>query len=279
MKAPRIRHILVAVDASPHSEAALEAAGELAARFDAELLGLFVEDLNVLRLAGLPFTEELGLFSARRRRLSQRDVKRQLRIQARQAQETFAVVIERAGVAGEFHVVHGAVSREILKASQEADIVLLGKVGMSKPQEGRLGSTARRLMAEAPGMTMILQDGARLGAPVVLVYDGSPLAQKALRAALTLLEDEAEPALTVLTTGGGVKTCRRLREEIEAELAGRPLPVRYRMLSASTAEKVAYRIKMEERGTLVLPAKQTLLENDVLLDLIADLDVPVLLVR
>ncbi len=281
MKAPEIRHILVAVDASLHSLAALEVAGELAERLGADLLGIFVEDLNLLRLADLPFTEEFGLFSARRRELRPGDVKRHLRIQARRAQRTFSVVVERTQVSGEFHVVHGSVSGEILKASAEADIVLLGKVGMSRPQDGRLGSTARALIAKAPGMTMILQNGARLGAPVVLVYDGSLLAKKALRAALVLLDEEDHrDGLTVLTVGAGVQDCRCLREEIEAELPPHPpLEVRYRILSASNAEKVTYRIRMEERGTLVLPAQRELLENDVVVDLIADLDVPVLLVR
>ena len=44
-----IRRILVALDTSPHSQAAMEAAIELAARFEAELAGMFVEDVNLLR--------------------------------------------------------------------------------------------------------------------------------------------------------------------------------------------------------------------------------------
>jgi nucleotide-binding universal stress UspA family protein len=280
MNAPKIQRILVAVDASPHSRAALEAAGELAARFDAELLGLFVEDLNLLRLAGLPFTEEMGLFSAQRRRLSTGTLQRQIRIQARRAKENFTVVVERTEVSGEFHVVRGSVSQEILEASAEADIVLFGKTGLTRPQEERLGSTAQKLVSEAPGMMMILQNGARLGAPVVLVYDGSPLAKKALQAALALLDEESEEeALTVLTVGEGLEDCRRLRAEVEDELPPGDLNVRYRILSTSTAEKVAYRVRMEERGTVVLPAKKELVDNEALKELLTEIDVPVLLVR
>lgn len=139
MNAPKIQRILVAVDASPHSRAALEAAGELAARFDAELLGIFVEDLNLLRLAGLPFSEEMGLFSARRRRLRSGDLKRQLRIQARRAHETFSVVVERTHVSGEFHIVRGSVSHKILEASADADIVLFGENGPDAAPKGATG--------------------------------------------------------------------------------------------------------------------------------------------
>ena len=50
-----IQRILVAVDASPPSFAALEAAVELAATLGAELIVLFVEDIALLRLAESPF--------------------------------------------------------------------------------------------------------------------------------------------------------------------------------------------------------------------------------
>ncbi len=44
---PTIRRILVALDASPHSQAALEAASDLADALKAELVGIFVEDVNL----------------------------------------------------------------------------------------------------------------------------------------------------------------------------------------------------------------------------------------
>ena len=55
--------ILVALDASPRSLAALSTAGALAAELDAELSGLFVEDINLQRLLALPFAREFCLLS------------------------------------------------------------------------------------------------------------------------------------------------------------------------------------------------------------------------
>ena len=46
-----IRRILVALDSSPHSMAALETAVELAANLGARIIGLFVEEANLLRAA------------------------------------------------------------------------------------------------------------------------------------------------------------------------------------------------------------------------------------
>ena len=61
------RRILVALDASSHSHAALAAAVALAGRLHSELQGIFVEDINLLRLAELPFAREVrfGLSAAR----------------------------------------------------------------------------------------------------------------------------------------------------------------------------------------------------------------------
>ena len=49
MKPPKVERILVAIDTSPYGRSAMEAAAELAAEFQAELLGLFVEDVSLLR--------------------------------------------------------------------------------------------------------------------------------------------------------------------------------------------------------------------------------------
>ena len=51
-----LARILVALDASASGRAALAGAAALAAELQAELLGLFVEDANLLRLASLPFS-------------------------------------------------------------------------------------------------------------------------------------------------------------------------------------------------------------------------------
>ena len=51
----RSERVVVALDSSPQSEKALRAAVELATLLDAELEGLFVEDINLMHLCGLPF--------------------------------------------------------------------------------------------------------------------------------------------------------------------------------------------------------------------------------
>jgi hypothetical protein len=59
-----IRRILIALDASPDGLSALETSAWLAARMNAELQGLFVEDESLLRIAEIPLAREVPYFSA-----------------------------------------------------------------------------------------------------------------------------------------------------------------------------------------------------------------------
>ena len=83
----RIRRILFALDAATDAPDSLEAATEIAERLNAELIGLFVEDVNLLRSAALPFVREINLGSGGWREFSPANVERELRSRAARAQQ------------------------------------------------------------------------------------------------------------------------------------------------------------------------------------------------
>src|SRR5512138_1721264 len=84
------RRILVGADASPASLAAAAAAAELAARLGAELLGLFVEDEDLLRLAALPFAGVLRVPSGTHEPLDLPRAEAELRAVGAHAREALA---------------------------------------------------------------------------------------------------------------------------------------------------------------------------------------------
>ena len=127
-------------------------------------------------------------------------------------------------------------------------------------------------------MTMILQNGAALGFPLVVVYDETPLAEKTLNVAVKLVEKEESGFLTLLIAAEDKEACEHLQAKAQDITSDLPLIVRYRQLSKSTAAKVAHRIQMEERGTLILPGNRTLLADEAVLSLLAKIEVPVLIV-
>ena len=273
-----IRRILVALDASPPSLAALEAAVELAGRFRAELLGLFVEDVNLLRLAELPFAQEIGFFSATRRKLDTQRIERQFRGQAARIRRVLELIAERMQVNWSFRVARGVIASELLTAASEVDLIILGRGGWSLTQRRQLGSTARAILSETPCLALILQQGTCLELPMLVVYDGSPLAQKALATAAALVQGE-DGDLTVLVLADDLDMAHRLQRQAAEWLQGRGVNVRYRPLTKLSVPRLAHILQTEERGTLVLPARSALLQDEVLLALLDEVEMPVLLVR
>ena len=272
-----IRRILVALDTSAHSRAALEAAAELAAQFHAELFGLFVEDVNLLRLTQLPFTREVGLYSARPRQLRTHEVERHLRAQAQRVRRLLRTVAQRAELRWSFDVARGRTVDELLRAAREVDMIILGRRGRTVIRPGRLGSTARAMVTSAPSMTLLLHEGSCLGAPIMVVYDGSTIGQRAVAAAASLALSR-ESALTILLADGQ-EDVGRLRDEAQGQLADREVRARYVALTASTAARLAHAVRTEGCGVLVLPATTALLRREELLGLVAEAELPILLVR
>lgn len=77
----RIRRVIACF--APGHAARPEAAARLARELEAEFLGLFIEDVELLRFASLPFAREVGLASALPMAMSLAGLERQMRAQAR----------------------------------------------------------------------------------------------------------------------------------------------------------------------------------------------------
>jgi nucleotide-binding universal stress UspA family protein len=186
-------------------------------------------------------------------------------------------IAERDQLQWSFRVARGAISSELMAASSDVDLVILGRSGWSPRPRRRLGSTARALVFGAPTLTLILQEKTCLGLPVMAVYDGSPLADKALVAASLLARQEEGP-VTVVLVGDGSET-EELREWAAAQLHKRGMQGRYLVLSRSNVPTLSRLVESEGCGTLVLPAKSALLRDEALLALLDAIDVPTLFVR
>ena len=167
-----IRRILVALDGSPHSLAALKAAAEMAARLHAELTGIFVEDINLLRLAGFPFACEVGSSSATRHELDRGAMERKLKASAERARHAMTETAGRLRIHWSFRVARGSVPAVLLASSSSADLVVLGRASRALCSQFRLGSTARHVMAKTPCGILVLQEGVPVRGRVMVVYEG-----------------------------------------------------------------------------------------------------------
>lgn len=270
-----IRRILVALDASPQSLAALEAATQLAARFEAELIGIFVEDINLIRLAHLPFASEVSRFSPTPRRLDSRQIELQLRAHARRVHREMSAMTRDTGLRWTFRVVRGVISVELIAAALEADIVILGKTGWSGRR--RAGSTTRTMVIESPRQVFILQRQVRLGVPITVAFDGSETGQKALDAA-RLVWVERSPVY-VLLLANDPDEAKRLQIEARERLGEIASEAQFRWRPNLDAPQLARLLRTEGCGVLVLPAESEHISGEILLDLLNEIECAVLLVR
>ncbi len=269
MSAP-IRRILVALDASAASGAALGAAVRLAAGMEAELLGLFVEDINLLRFAGLPFAREVGFLTARTRRMGSADMESALRAQASLAQEALTTAAQGQHLRCSFRVVRGEVSAQLLEAAHEVDLLV---IGLKTRDVRRVGATVREIITVAPRPVLILPSGVDVRPPILAFYDGSPGSTQALSVATRLAQME-RGVLTVLYPASE----HRLHEEIAGSLEGSGLTLRYRGLTRTDVTSLAHAALTEAAGVLVLGAG-FLFEEGTLEEMLGRLNCAVLLAR
>ncbi|HZD57556.1 MAG TPA: universal stress protein [Anaerolineales bacterium] len=271
----KIRRILVALDASPHSLAALKLAAELAARLDAELIGIYVEDINLFRLAELQISREVGSHSARVREINSQHIQRQLRAQARRARQALALIAESAELRWSFRTTRGLIPIELLSAIDEADLVILGKAGWSRRRQ--LGSTAQTLVVQSPRHTLIIQSSVRMGRPVMVIYDGSDAGKKALETALTLRED-GDP-LIILISAQNAEKVERLQIDVQEWAKQKRVKPEYRWLTAVDEAVLARQVWSVDCGILILPGESEFLPSEELLELLNETSCAVFLVR
>ncbi len=190
---PAPSRIVILLDASRSSMAALEAAAELAARRHAELLALFIEEEALLRCAGYPWTREIGLSGAVRA-IEADAVEQSMRARAEKARQALLHAAQRRGVTARLKVSRGGVVHEALAVLTPDDLLVLGKVGYARSRGLRFGSTARAIIQQAPGPVMVCEEpgsGARPRGVAVVVEPGEQGVRTLETAAALLGGDEA----------------------------------------------------------------------------------------
>ena len=272
----RIRRILVALDASRHSLAALEAAADLASRLQAELRGLYVEDINLLRIARSPAAREVQYPFITNAGLDEDKMERELRAQATQARRALAETSEARKLKWSFRTVRGEVAVEVLAAAAEVDMLSLGTASRPLLRRMRMGSTAKAATESAPCCVLVLQHKGVVKPPMVVAYNGSPAAERALVRAAGLMQRKLG-FMIILVAADTMDEAHQLQAQASDSLKGRRIMARYKRLADTSPRTLARQMRVVKGGTLVL-SSETLSQED-LQNLLNQVASPVLLVR
>jgi len=123
-----IRRILLALEPWGIHQASLELALHLARTHGVELAGLLIEDMNLLRAAGLPFTSEIMWTDAEERRLDPENLVRRLHAEAERLKESMVKRAESAGVRWSFHSVQAHDIRAALAEIKTEELMIMGRL-------------------------------------------------------------------------------------------------------------------------------------------------------
>lgn len=271
-----IRRILVALDASRASEGALEAAAAMAAQLEAELEGLYVEDINLLRLADLPFSREVGLASARSRRVLSEDMVRALRGEAARARRALEAISKQSHVRCSFRVARGQVAAEVLAAAGRADLVALATTSMELRRTG-LGSTTRAVLASSARALLVLPPRKVPRNSLAVVYDGSPRASQAL--ALAGQMGRSTGGVLVFLVADNDDEEQRLRAEATHVLGAHGVRAEFEWVVEVDAGQMGKRVRERNVGTLLLAEDSPGLGRTGVQRLLQEIDCAVLLLR
>jgi nucleotide-binding universal stress UspA family protein len=277
--APTGRRIVVALDASSRGDVVLEVAAELGVLLRWELLGLYVEDTNVLRATELPFVREIGAASGIVRDLTPLDVERQFQAQERRARQALAALAERSRVRWEFRVTRGLVLHALLASAEETDVIGLGPARWSPrawpPGTSGSGPVLPPTAAPRPGVPR----KAREVRPVVTVYDGTPAAVSCLGIGGHLARTRRHP-LVVLVPEGDSGRWESLKSAATRELGEADGGwVRYQPLASADPAAIVEAATEARASVLVAPASSLPLGVPATLLWLARLECPVLVTR
>lgn len=275
--APILRRILVALDASPHSRAALDAAIQLAATFEGEIEGLFIEDETLLRTAQLPFAKEVRAHTAPPKRLSDERMQRQLRHQAEYAEYALQQAAEKADVAYAFRTTQGDVTQELMRAAAEVDLVVLGKTSTASSRR-RLGTTSQALLSDAPSPVLVLRKTMSARQPLLVYYDGSEGGETALAFAMQLSRRGEGSPIDVLLPAHDEADTDQLRDQLRRRHPPGDIPVRTHSLSQAEIHRLSAFVQ-QNGGLVILPSGCPPLCSMSLQQFLYEIDRPLLVVR
>ena len=239
-------HIVVALDSSRNSIAALRAAVELASMLGVELEGLFIEDVNLTQLCRFPFQREVGSYTGAVRRLDDSTLRRQLRAMADSIRQSVEEEAGQRTVRWTFNVRQGAVVDELLTASKAASIMTIGKASR---RQHRLGSTARSVIDQALRPILILGEKGEMRTPLTVIYTGSESSQRALQFARNLVRNDKTNLLVLLWVDRANVKREALLQQVESYAASLEDELLVKIADGNAIRSAV----ASEAGTLVIP--------------------------
>jgi len=289
--AGRRPRLLVAFDAAEDTERLFDIAAEMAQRMHADLMGLFVEDTDLLGLGDNPLIRTVSSFSGVSGAIRRGVIEQALRRQIAQTRIALEAAAQARHVQASFEVRRGRLAAA-LETVEETDFILVRRAAPNVQhtpisRRARIAAATRQVVTAARRPVIVLDMRWATSAPAfgrtVTFYDGSPETERALIAAAQIADRRR---------GDGISVVPIATSESDADVLGRRAQDILRALGHEPfiAEHVAPDIdalcaicakqgNVNHGGVLVLHADHALLQGDAMVRLLDSIDCSVMVVR
>ena len=280
-----IKHIALALDASPYSIAALDEAVLLAERLDAELTAICIEDINMINAIQQPYSLTVTPFAKSMKIDNHKMIDDMMKVQTGEARRALEYATKNHKIKYELVIKRGFIAEEVIKASENADIVILGWAGwqaadfyFSNSSFGKhcrfdfpinravkIGSSVCSVVSKLKVSGLILHSPISHACSMSVFYDGSDdakknlyMAEEAFRLLFSYCKKGSEhTAFEVLITD------EAYRKEVRILLAELKIKGSIIVLDKNKPlEQMALIVKASETNLLVISAKSSIL-NDI----------------
>ena len=133
-------------------------------------------------------------------------------------------------------------------------------------------------MLQSPHLTLVLHPENKSGNPIIVLYDGSQVAQRALMITAGIGQDKHDP-LIVLLLAEEPEEAERLHQGTEDLLKAFHVAAHYHWQSEIGGQGLLNKIQAEGCQLVAVPGNGSRLDSNTILLLLESLECPVLLVR
>lgn len=271
-----ISEILVALDSSIHSRAALETAAMVAELMHADLSGIFVREKEWKKISRLPSAQEIDEKTGQISQIVENRVDEQIRNLEKEIREHFDLIAERNKIQSSWKSVEGEVDEKVLEEAKNADLITIGSRGRSYNKRNRLGSAARAIIRECQKPILIMQEGFKIGRVAVALYDGSVKSKKSVKLAATLAERN-ESDLIILDLAGNHRDSDERIRDLRNLTQHANIEADQMVMKNPDIGRFTYLLRKIGSGLLVMPNSPKYIKSRNLEHILESVSCPVLL--
>ncbi len=231
-----IKNILVPLDGSEHSRAALDYAIWMAEKFDGTVFGQHV--IDTISIEGTFFHDISGSLGFEPYLDFSTKMREALEERGKTILQEFAERCQQRGLRHEAFLDMGIIPNEICERSKVADLVVLGHRGINEGfSTGLLGNTAESVTRKCPRPVFVSTKKFKPIERPLLAYDGSQRASSAMESAAELCTRLKLP-LIVLHVPKEEKAAESVLQQAKSYLGSYEIEARYEVARGYPEQKI-----------------------------------------